>query len=168
MTKRPLAFLLLILPALACAQDKATDAERTVKIDSGTLQGAVAGGVLSFKGIPYAAAPVGNLRWRAPQPVAPWGGTRPAANYARDCVQKPVPGEAGAAGAQLGEDCLNLSIWRSVSKSKAPRPVFVWIHGGGFVNGGSSAPLFDGAGLARQGLVVVALNYRLGRLGFFM
>ena len=168
MAKRYLTILLLMLPALACAQDKATDAERVVKIDSGTLQGAVAGGVLSFKGIPFAAAPVGNLRWRAPQPVAPWGGMRPAANYARDCVQKPVPGEAGAAGAQLGEDCLNLSIWRSVSKSKAPRPVFVWIHGGGFVNGGSSAPLFDGAGLARQGLVVVAFNYRLGRLGFFM
>jgi para-nitrobenzyl esterase len=168
MAQRCLAFLLLILPALACAQDKAADAERTVKIDSGVLQGTVTGGVLSFKGVPYAAAPVGNLRWRAPQPLAPWNGTRPAANYARDCVQKPLPGEAGAAGAQLGEDCLYLNLWRSVSKSKAPRPVFVWIHGGGFVNGGSSAPIFDGAGLARQGLVVVAFNYRLGRLGFFM
>lgn len=84
-------------------------------------------------------------------------------------MQKPIPGDAAASGGQFGEDCLFVNVWRpAATKPDARLPVFVWIHGGGFLNGGSSAPMFDGSALARQGLVVVAINYRLGRLGFFM
>jgi para-nitrobenzyl esterase len=168
MPKQLVAILIACAAGLAPAPAAAQDDSKVVRLDSGTIEGALAAGMLSFKGVPYAAAPVGDLRWRAPQPVAPWSGTRPASAYGKDCMQKPMAGDAAASGAALGEDCLNLNLWRSVSKSRAPRPVLVWIHGGGFVNGGASAPLFDGSGLARQGLVVVAMNYRLGRLGFFM
>jgi para-nitrobenzyl esterase len=84
-------------------------------------------------------------------------------------MPKPIPGDAAASGGAFGEDCLVLNVWRpAAAKSGARLPVLVWIHGGGFLNGGSSAPMFDGSTLARQGLVVVSINYRLGRLGFFM
>jgi len=135
----------------------------------GAVEGLVAGDILSFKGIPYAAPPVGDLRWRPPQPVAPWTSVRPATKYGPDCMQKPIPGDAAASGGEFGEDCLFVNVWRpAATKHGAALPVLVWIHGGGFLNGGSSAPMFDGSDLAHQGLVVVSLNYRLGRLGFFM
>jgi para-nitrobenzyl esterase len=147
----------------------AQTADKIVKIDSGIIEGKVSGEVLSFKGIPYAAPPVVDRRWQAPQPVAPWTGVRPTTEYGRDCMQKPIPGDAAASGGEFGEDCLFVNVWRpAATKSSAALPVLVWIHGGGFLNGGSSAPIFDGSTLARQGLVVVTLNYRLGRLGFFM
>jgi para-nitrobenzyl esterase len=143
--------------------------ETTVMVESGTIRGVASSDVVAFKGIPYAAPPVGDLRWRAPQPVAAWSGVRPAIEYGLDCMQKPLPGEAAASGGTFGEDCLFLNVWRPAVMTPDVRlPVFVWIHGGGFLNGGSSAPTFDGSALARQGLVVVSLNYRLGRLGFFM
>lgn len=167
-----LPFLALALAAACGAQSddnivKQSD-DKVVKIDSGTIEGAVSGDVLSFKGIPYATPPVGALRWRAPQPVTPWREVRPAIAYGHDRMQKPIPGDAAASGGQFGEDCLFVNVWRPATKPDARLPVFVWIHGGGFLNGGSSAPMFDGSALARQGLVVVAINYRLGRLGFFM
>lgn len=150
------------------ATDAAGSNDRIVKIDSGMIEGAVSGEVLSFKGIPY-APPVGALRWRAPQPVTPWRGVRPATEYGRDCMQKPIPGDAAASGGEFGEDCLFVNVWRPAATQPGARlPVLVWIHGGGFLNGGSSASMFDGSTLARHGLVVVSLNYRLGRLGFFM
>ena len=160
-----LASIVLAWTATAAAQLDDT----IVTIDSGRIEGAVAGDVLAFKGIPYAAPPVGALRWRAPQPVTPWRGVRPATAYSHDCMQKPMPGDAAASGGDFGEDCLFVSVWRPAApRPGAALPVLVWIHGGGFLNGGSSAPMFDGSTLARQGLVVVAINYRLGRLGFFM
>jgi len=140
-----------------------------VTIDSGILAGVEVDGVISFKGIPYAAPPVGDRRWRAPQPVASWTGVRPATEYGPDCMQKPIPGDAAASGGEFGEDCLFVNVWRPAPMKPATAlPVLVWIHGGGFLNGGSSAPIFDGSALASQGLVVVSLNYRLGRLGFFI
>jgi para-nitrobenzyl esterase len=143
--------------------------DKIVKIDSGMIEGAVSGEVLSFKGIPYAAPPVGELRWRAPQPVAPWQGVRATTAFGHDCIQKPMAGDAAAGGGSVAEDCLFLNVWRPTNiKPSAKLPVWVWIHGGGFINGGASAPIFDGNALARQGLVVVTLNYRLGQLGFFM
>lgn len=159
---------ILILPALI-PRAEAQPNGKIVKIDSGVIAGSLSGDVLSFKGIPYAAPPVGALRWRAPQPVTPWRGTRPATKFGFDCMQKPVPGDAAASGNAFGEDCLFVNVWRPAAVKRGEAlPVLVWIHGGGFLNGGSSAPMFDGSALARQGLVVVSLNYRLGRLGFFM
>jgi para-nitrobenzyl esterase len=159
------ASLVLALTATAAAQSDDT----RVTIDAGRIEGAVSGDVLSFKGIPYAAPPVGAWRWRAPQPVTPWRGVRPATAYGHDCMQQPIPGDAAASGGAFGEDCLFVNVWRpAATRPGAALPVLVWIHGGGFLNGGSSAPMFDGSALARQGLVVVAINYRLGRLGFFM
>ncbi|PSB16076.1 carboxylesterase [filamentous cyanobacterium CCP2] len=143
---------------------------RTVQLDAGAIEGSVVGNVLSFKGIPYAAPPVGNLRWQAPQPVAPWEGVRPAIEYGDDCIQLPIPGDAAASGNRMSEDCLVLNVWRPAAidrDAEEALPVLVWIHGGGFVNGSAAAEIYDGSTFAQQGLVVVSFNYRLGRLGFF-
>lgn len=141
---------------------------QTVQIDTGSIAGAVSGDVLSFKGIPYAAPPVGNLRWRQPQPAVPWEGVRPATEYGHDCVQKPLPGDAAASGNTTSEDCLVLNVWRPAAiEADQKLPVLVWIHGGGFLNGSAAAAIYDGSAFAQQGLVVVSFNYRLGRLGFF-
>jgi para-nitrobenzyl esterase len=156
--------IVMVMTAPASAQT----VNQTVKIDVGQLEGIVSGDVLSFKGISYAEPPVGDLRWREPQLVKPWQGMRKASEYGFDCVQKPIPGDSAASGAAFGEDCLKINVWRpAASKSDEKLPVMVWIHGGGFLNGGSSAAIFDGSAMARQGLVFVSLNYRLGRLGFF-
>jgi para-nitrobenzyl esterase len=139
-----------------------------VEIDAGAIEGAVAGNVLSFKGIPYAAPPIGDLRWREPQPAEPWDGVRPAIDYGSDCIQLPIPGDAAASGNTTSEDCLVLNIWRPAeTASDETLPVLVWIHGGGFLNGSAAAAIYDGSAFAEQGLVVVSFNYRLGRLGFF-
>lgn len=141
---------------------------KTVKLDAGTIKGAVSDDVLSFKGIPYAAPPVGALRWRSPQPVKPWMGVRNAIAYGNDCIQKPLPGDAAASGGKTSEDCLVLNVWRPATISSGKKlPVLVWIHGGGFLNGSAAAPIYDGSAFAQKGLVVVSFNYRLGRLGFF-
>lgn len=137
-----------------------------VKTAAGTIRGADSGGATSFKGIPYAAPPVGDLRWRAPQPVQNWSGTRDAQNFGADCMQKVSPGEP--IKTTPSEDCLYVNVWRpSEIKPDQTLPVMVWIHGGGYVGGGSSIPFYDGTSFARDGIIVVSLNYRLGRLGFF-
>jgi para-nitrobenzyl esterase len=139
-----------------------------VMTDAGRVEGAAAGEVVSFKGIPYAAAPVGALRWCSPQPPAPWTGVRPAKVCGADCAQIREPGEVAPLGGETAEDCLFVNVWRPVRTIAGERlPVLVWIHGVGFVNGGSSPVVTDGSALAREGLVVVSFNYRLGRFGFF-
>jgi para-nitrobenzyl esterase len=138
-----------------------------VTIDSGKIAGVVSDDVASFKGIPFAAPPLAGLRWRPPQPVARWSDVRPAEAYGQDCIQVPVPGDAAPLGSTLSEDCLYLNVWRPAEKNAGKLPVMVWIHGGGYVNGGSSAAIFDGSAFARQGIVLVSINYRLGRFGFF-
>ena len=130
---------------------------------SGSVQGVKSGDVVSFKGIPYAAAPVGSLRWRPPQPVAPWTTERQASQFGNNCMQ---PTSTAPSGNPVSEDCLYLNVWRPAAATQAA-PVMVWIHGGGYVGGGSSATASDGVQLAKQGVVVVTLNYRLGRFGFF-
>jgi para-nitrobenzyl esterase len=134
---------------------------------SGTVVGAVADGVASWKGIPYAAPPLGELRWKAPQPVAPWTGERAATAYAHDCMQEPFPSDAAPLGTPPDEDCLYLNVWAPEAFAGRKLPVMVWIHGGGFVNGGSSPAVYDGSAFARRGVVLVSMNYRLGRFGFF-
>jgi para-nitrobenzyl esterase len=142
-------------------------AQKTVTIDSGTLQGVAANGVIAFKGIPFAAPPVGNLRWRPPQPAPHWSGTRSAAEYGNDCMQLPFPSDAAPLGTKPDEDCLVLNVWRPQAKSQHKFPVMVWIYGGGWVNGGSSPSVYDGSQFAKGGVVFVSFNYRLGRFGFF-
>lgn len=141
--------------------------EKTVNIDTGTIEGTISDESLSFKGIPYAAPPVGNLRWRAPQPVKPWKGVRQAIAYGNDCIHKPFPAYAPMNGGQTSEDCLVLNVWRPAGPSSKQLPVLIWIHGGGFLDGSSASAIFDVSAFAHQGLVVVSFNYRLGRLGFF-
>jgi para-nitrobenzyl esterase len=140
-------------------------ASQEVRIEDGALKGVAADGVESFKGIPYAAPPVGPLRWRAPQPATPWTGVRAADKYGAICMQKVDPKDNGVAAGPPSEDCLTLNVFAPAGAKGLP--VMVWIHGGGFVNGSATAALYDGSALARQGVVVVTVNYRLGRFGFF-
>lgn len=144
-----------------------TFASNVTTVESGKVRGVSQDGVVSFKGIPYAAPPIGNLRWRAPRPVAHWNGVRSATQYGHDCMQLPFPSDAAPLGATPGEDCLVLNVWVPPGQGKAKLPVMVWIYGGGYVNGGSSPAVYDGSQFARQGVVFVSFNYRLGRFGFF-
>ena len=138
-----------------------------VRIETGTLVGASDGEVERFLGIPYAAAPVGALRWRPPQRPAPWSGSREATEFGADCVQNRPAWDNTASDGPVSEDCLFINVWRPAARARAELPVMVWIHGGGFVMGSSSQPMLDGGALARRGVAVVTFNYRLGRLGFF-
>jgi para-nitrobenzyl esterase len=139
-----------------------------VRVDSGELQGVVDDGVVSYKGVPFAAPPVGDLRWRPPQPVAPWKGVRQAAEFGADCMQGRF-GPPPAPGARVpSEDCLYMNVWRPASAAPgAKAPVMVWIYGGGFTGGSSSSPNTSGTEFAKKGVVLVAANYRVGRFGFF-
>lgn len=144
----------------------ATDAPAPeVKVAEGILAGVRSGDVVSFKGIPYAAPPVGALRWRPPQPAAPWSGVRAADKYGAICEQKYNAQDNGVGPLPKSEDCLTLNVFAPAAAKSTP--VMFWIHGGGFVNGSGTAALYDGTELARQGVVVVTINYRLGRFGFF-
>jgi para-nitrobenzyl esterase len=144
----------------------AAAASEVIRIDTGRLQGVAAGDVVSFKGIPYAAPPVGALRWRAPQPARPWSGTRVAATFGHACLQPAPRPPSPALGAPLSEDCLYLNVWRPAKRSTR-LPVMVWIHGGSLVTGAASVAGYDGTAFARRGVVLVSINYRLGYPGFF-
>ena len=137
-----------------------------VRIETGVVEGAVNADVLVFKGIPFAAPPTGELRWRPPQPMQPWEGVRAAKEYGADCMQKPFPGDAAPLGVTPAEDCLVLNVWRPANKAKK-LPVMVWIYGGGLVNGGSSPAVYAGDQFAKAGVMFVSFNYRIGRFGFF-
>jgi para-nitrobenzyl esterase len=145
----------------------ADTAPKPVALDTGPVQGVVQDGVTSFKGIPYAAPPVGELRWRPPQPAANWPAVRKADSYGADCMQLPFPSDAAPLGVTPAEDCLYTNVWKPAKSAGGKLPVFVWIYGGGFVNGGSSPAVYDGSAFAKQGVIFVSFNYRLGRFGFF-
>ena len=151
----------------ACGRsDHSTYVVRTLATPTGMLQGREVAGLLIFKGVPYAAPPLGPLRWRPPQPLRPWAGVRVAEQYGNDCEQRFDPLAYGLSKQPKSEDCLALNIWAPASH-KTKLPIMVWIHGGGFVNGSGSAPGYDGSALARRGVILVTFNYRLGRFGFF-
>jgi para-nitrobenzyl esterase len=144
-----------------------------VRVEGGLISG-VPGStpeVRIFKGIPYAAPPVGALRWHAPQAVSAWKGVRQADAFSMTCTQKPhEPGsyyqiEYYREEAPTGEDCLYLNVWTAAASADERRPVMVWIHGGGFAQGSGSTPAQNGEGLAQKGVVTVTLNYRLGIFG---
>lgn len=139
-----------------------------VKIDTGLVTGLESGGIESFKGIPFAAPPVGALRWRAPQPAASWPGVRAANTYGAICMQAVRTDLNGITTRRedMSEDCLTLNIFKPKAISK-PLPVMVWIHGGGMVAGASSVAAHDGTAFAKGRVVLVSINYRLGRLGLF-
>lgn len=136
------------------------------RVVTGFLRGYSEGGVRVFKGVPYAAAPVGDLRWRAPAAAPAWEGVRPAQSFGYDCMQNRAKWDPSLTKRAMSEDCLTLNIW-SAAESGDAAPVMVWIHGGGFVMGSGSQEIFNGAELAKKGIVVVTFNYRLGRFGFF-
>lgn len=145
---------------------------RAVQLDSGAVSG-IAGvrGVRVFKGIPFAAPPVGDLRWRPPQPVAHWDGVRAADKYGHVCVQSQGRGwdniALSSSGPGMSEDCLYLNVWTPAKSAANALPVMVFIYGGAFTEGGGSIPLYDGTQLAKKGVIVVTMNYRLGAFGFF-
>jgi para-nitrobenzyl esterase len=155
-----------------------------VTIETGKLQGSSEAGVTSFKGIPFAAPPVGDLRWRPPQPAAQWSGVRQAAEFGADCMQArlgppqsrpsatPAPGAPPSRAASPerapSEDCLFLNVWSPAGATPGAKlPVMFWIYGGGFVFGSSALPNTSGIQFAKHGVVLVAANYRVGRFGFF-
>lgn len=163
----PIASSMLLL-CLLLSTANAAERGTTVNTDAGAIEGSAKGGVISFKGIPYAAPPVGQLRWREPQPVAKWSGTRRADTFGKACMQKPgLSAENGGEPGELSEDCLTLNVWTPALSPSAKLPVIVWIHGGAFVFGAGSVPIYDGAAMAKKGAVFVSINYRLGPLGFF-
>lgn len=146
-----------------------------VKVEGGYISGTVdaAGDMHVFKGIPFAAKPVGELRWKAPQPVTPWNGVKVCDRFSPSPMQnKPVPfsmwsKEFLIPEQPISEDCLYLNVWTGAKSSAEKRPVLVWIYGGGFVSGGSAVPIYDGAAMAKKGIVFVSANYRVGIFGFF-
>ncbi|WP_317889905.1 carboxylesterase/lipase family protein [Terriglobus tenax] len=150
-------FLLVVCTVAPC---------QSVKTDRGRVRGITVDGVTSFKGIPYAAPPIGELRWRPPQQAARWDDTRAAIEFGHDCMQKPFARDPAILTTTPSEDCLFANIWRP-AHSSGKLPILIWIHGGGWVNGGSSAAIYDGSQFARQGVLFFSFNYRLGQFGFF-
>ena len=156
----------MILVVAAIAANAATD---QVTVSTGKLQGTANADstVRMFKGVPFAAPPVGDLRWKAPQPAIKWDGVRAADKFGSACLQTDVFGDIYFRDAQPSEDCLNLDIWIPAKAASSKLPVLVWFYGGGFVAGSASEPRYDGETLAKKGIIVVNPNYRLGSFGFF-
>ncbi len=158
-------FGIVLACALSVAATQARAAAPQARVGQGALLGTREHGVDVFRGIPFAAPPIGKLRWQPPAPPSAWRGLRRATQFGPICPQN-VSGPLAASLPQ-SEDCLTMNVWTTRLHPTALRPVMVWIYGGGFVEGGSSQPYYDGDELARHGVVVVSFNYRLGWLGFF-
>ena len=159
-----LSWKAVIMIAVLGASPVLAAASQPVRTEAGLVEGvpSVDPAITVYKGIPYAAAPTGALRWRPPAPPIPWTGVRKADRFGSVCPQAQAP----HATLPMSEDCLFLNVWSGASAATERRPVFVWIYGGGFSGGTGSSSEFDGESLARKGLVVVTFNYRLGALGF--
>ncbi len=157
MMKKILLFCMVTLALTACNNQPKTPG--LVKVTGGLVQGVVEDDMMIFKGIPFAAPPVGDLRWKAPQPVIPWEGVRDASQFG------PSPLSSMGFPKDASENCLYLNVWTPAKSAKDRLPVMVWIYGGGFSMGTSS--FYDGAPLAREGVVLVTINYRVGKLGYF-
>jgi para-nitrobenzyl esterase len=139
----------------------------TVKVRNGTLEGTYESGIEVFRGVPYAAPPVGKFRWREPQPVKNWTGVRKADKFGPRAMQLPVFGDMNFRSNGMSEDCLYLNVWTPAKSADAKLPVLVYFYGGGFIAGDGSEPRYDGEALSRRGIVSVTVNYRLGVFGFF-
>lgn len=160
-----IALLALAFPLHGCGRTSQGSLEAPV-VEGGPIKGEFKDGVWSFLGIPYAEPPVGDLRWKEPQPVKRWEGIRECREYGPSCPQQPGGWADYLKVGRMDEDCLYLNVWTPAASPSERLPVMVWIHGGAFRSGSGSLKLYDGARLARRGVVVVTINYRLGPLGF--
>jgi para-nitrobenzyl esterase len=159
--------ILIAALALVCASAAFAQTSRPVRTQAGLVQGTVVDGVRVYKGVPFAAPPVGDLRWAPPQPPKAWKGVKKTVAYAPACMQHViVERDLGLDPTPVSEDCLYLNVWTPAKSSSARLPVMVWIYGGGFTIGGTSMPQYDGVNLAKKGVVYVSIAYRLGPLGF--
>jgi len=161
-----LTFTLLFPAALALAA-----INDPIRVENGLLSGGSASSpeVRVYKGIPFAAPPVGELRWKAPKAAAFWQGVRQATQFSPMCMQTPYARTSiyFMEPSPVSEDCLYLNVWTAAKTNKERRPVMVWIHGGALTRGAGSIPTYDGEALAKKGVVLVTVNYRLGLFGFF-
>jgi para-nitrobenzyl esterase len=155
-----------ILAAMLWTAQPAVSQIQTAKVTGGEVRGVVKDGIASFKGIPFAAPPVGELRWRAPQPVKPWEGVRAANAFAPGPMQPAMVAIVMGGQPNLSEDCLYLNVWTPAKSAEERLPVMVWIYGGGFISGLTSVQVTDGTRLAQTGVVLVTIAYRVGPFGF--
>ncbi len=160
-------FKMLLAAGAATAIAAAAHAGPTAKLDAGTVEGSAQGDVAAYRGIPSAGPASGAFRWRAPQPVKAWAGVRPATANGAACMQPHLSDDPWAQVGAQSEDCLFLNVFGPAAKPKAPEAVMVFIHGGSFIRGSGGVPLYDGTALAKRGVIVVTINYRLGRFGYF-
>lgn len=165
-------FVALFGAAFLAQIPSAAARDATVVIESGELRGEVVDGVVRFLGVPYAAPPIGDLRWTAPHPVRAWTGRRDAIVQAPGCFQPVTPDGFGpwtkeyVTPPPVSEDCLYANVWMPERAAAKPLPILVWIHGGAFMSGSNSVPIYDGSELAKMGVIVISINYRLGVFGF--
>ena len=169
---KPKSLSVVVLAVAGAVIPLAAAIKQPVKVEGGMVSGVPGkdASVTTFKGVPFAAPPVGSLRWREPQPVVAWLGVRQADKFSASCIQnivaehKPWTYEF-MTHTGISEDCLYLNVYTAAKSATEKRPVYVFIHGGGFTEGSGAVPVYDGEGLAKKGLVVVTINYRLGVLG---
>lgn len=160
MKKALLIAMLIVVPSMAQQQPA------PVKVEGGMVQGTLEDGLTVYRGIPFAAPPVGDQRWRAPRPAARWEGVRQAEKFGPRCVQGMGNPAAAGQGPATSEDCLYLNVWTPARSARDRIPVLVWIYGGGFNAGATSEPNYSGERLAQKGVVLVSIAYRVGQLGF--
>ena len=153
-------FSLLLLSATTAFADP-------VKTANGLIEGTTEKDLRIFQGIPFAAPPVGELRWKAPQPVQNWNGVKHVHGFGAQCMQRRVFSDMVFRAAGMSEDCLYLNVWTPAKSASDRLPVLVYFYGGGFIAGDGSEPRYDGAAMARMGIVALTVNYRLGVFGFF-
>lgn len=168
--RRWTAWFFVCACSLLLGSSARADDHLQIKTDKGKIQGKLSddGQVRIFLGVPYAAPPVGPLRWKPPQPAKKWSGVHQATDFGYRCVQAPIFHDMRFRDPGESEDCLTLNVWTPAKDKKAKLPVMVWIYGGGFVGGTTSEPRQDGEHLAHKGVIVVSMNYRLGIFGFFV
>ncbi|MEZ5041707.1 MAG: carboxylesterase family protein [Saprospiraceae bacterium] len=157
----------LILPLMAFSQLGNVDTPPLVKTANGLLEGTYDAGIRVFKGVPFAKPPVGNLRWRAPQPAEDWEGVRKADKFGPRAMQRPIFGDMNFHSDGMSEDCLYLNIWTPAEKGDEALPVLVYFYGGGLFTGDGSEPRYWGESMARNGIISITVNYRLNIFGFF-
>ena len=170
MTKNHVFAMLAIACATvmcSCTQQKGETLTLQVKTQYGVLEGFEEDGVKKFLGVPFAQAPVGELRWKAPQPVQAWEGVREAKQFGNDPMQLDIFGDMQFRGPGRSEDCLYLNIWTAAATTADALPVLIYFNGGGLVAGSGSEPRYDGSAIAKEGVIGVTANYREGVFGFF-
>jgi para-nitrobenzyl esterase len=165
--KKNFSFLLMLMLTSSTVIAQLNNSAPQVKTANGILEGMDVSGIKTFKGIPFAAPPVGNLRWREPQPVQNWNGVRKANKFGPRAMQLPIFGDMNFRSDGMSEDCLYLNVWTPAKTGNEKLPVLVYFYGGGFMAGDGSEPRYDGESMARRGIVAVTVNYRLSVFGFF-